>query len=194
MSSTVRSHGVISQTTKFQKIGTPGYYDNTMDYEIPIPFSYSTGILDIAIQDNVQVDLIDDGDTPGQDTQFQCKTIGTPRLVTGLGPKMIEWCENMFNVLSGGEITDIQVFRAGQVVKAQFVVENALDGTFLGSDVDYSTYAITSNPPASDEYVFGAEADKYRTVYIFKTPITISFKDDGVTKYLTLFTNYSSND
>jgi hypothetical protein len=194
MSSALRGYGVISQTTKFQRVTTPEYYDDSVGSGIPIPFSYSNGILDINIQDRVQEDLIDDGDFPGQDTQHQCKTIGTPRLVTRLGPKMIEWLENFLNNVNGGEITDIEVFRAGQVIKVQFAEEGALEGTFLGSDVDYSTYAITSKPPASDEFVYGTEADNYRTVYVFKTPITISYKDDGTARYLTLFTNYAGND
>lgn len=196
MSSATRSFGVIGQTTKFQKVTTPEYFDGTIGEfgeNVPIPFSYSNGVLDIHIQDNVQVDLIDDGDFPGQNTDFQCKTIGMPRLVTSLGPKMLEWLQN-FLVNIGGPITNIQVHTPGQVVKAQFVLSGAISGTFMGSDVDDSTYAITSTPPSSDEYVFGTESDKFRTVFIFKTPLTISYKEDGTPRYLTLFSNYAGND
>jgi hypothetical protein len=194
MSSAKRSFGAISQTTKFQKVTTPDYYDNDVGWSVPIPFSYSNGVLDIHIQDNVQVDLIDDGDFPGQNTDFQCKTIGMPRLVTSLGPKMLEWLENFLNNVDGGSITAIQLHTPGQVVKAQFALSGAIWGDFLRSDVDDDTYAITSTPPSGDEYVFGAASDNFRTVYIFKTPLTISFMENGTPRYLTLFSNYASND
>lgn len=206
MSSAKRSFGAISQTTKFQKVTTPEYYDaydeeTDINYglgeNVPIPFSYSNGVLDIHIQDNVQSALIDIGDLPGQNTDFQCKTIGMPRLVRSLGPKMLEWLQTMFenwSNLSGAVITDIQLHTPGQVVKAQFALSGALRGDFLRSDVDDDTYAITSTPPSSDEYVFGTANDNFRTVYIFKTPLTISFKESGTPRYFTLFSNYAAND
>jgi hypothetical protein len=194
MSSAKRSFGAIIQTTKFQKVTTPEYYDDTVGWNVPIPFSYVNGVLDIHIQDNVQVDLIDDGEFPGQNTDFQCKTIGMPRLVTSLGPKMLEWLEQFLNNVDGGTITAIQLHTPGQVVKAQFALSSANWGAFLRSDVDDSTYAITSAPPGGDEYVFGTASDNFRTVYIFKTPLTISYKENGTSRYLTLFSNYAAND
>jgi hypothetical protein len=200
MSSAKRSFGAISQTTKFQKVTTPEYYDSTntqdltIEANVPIPFSYSNGVLDIHIQDNVQGDLINIGEYPGQNTDFQCKTIGMPRLVTSLGPKMLVWLQNFLDNIHGGTITAIQLHTPGQVVKAQFALSGALSGDFLRSDVDDDTYAITSTPPSGDEYVFGTAADNFRTVYIFKTPLTISFKESGTPRYLTLFSNYAAND
>lgn len=188
----LRGYGAISQLTKFQKITTPSYYDNDVDTEVPIPFSYANGVLDIHIQDNVQSDLIDDGDSPDELTEYQCKTTGLPRLVTGLGPKMIQWLENFLANSTGGTITAIQIYTPGHVMKAQFILQNNAVGEFLESDVDDSTYAITNDPPSSDEYIYGSSADNFRTVYIFKTPITISFKTDGTPQYLTLFSNFSS--
>jgi hypothetical protein len=207
MSSAKRSFGAISQTTKFQKVTTPEYYDYYYDVDtdisygvqrnLPIPFSYSNGVLDIHIQDEVQRALIDEGEYPGQDTDFQCKTIGMPRLVTSLGPKMLEWLEGFLPKVSSYDtpiITAIQLHTPGQVVKAQFALSNTISGAFLRSDVDDSTYAITSTPPSGDEYVFGTASDNFRTVYIFKTPLTISYKDNGTPRYLTLFSNYAAND
>lgn len=192
MSSSTRGYAVISQTTKFQKVTTPCYYDSTVDISVPIPFSYFNGTLDINIQDNVYNDLIDDGDTPDYDTEYQCKTIGLPRLVQKLGPNMLEWLENFLANNTGGTITEIAIHTPGQVVKAQFVLENnTYSGTFLESDTNDSTYVITYIPPSSDEYVFGSATDNFRTAFVFKTPITISFKDNGTNRYLTLFTNYA---
>jgi hypothetical protein len=65
----LRGYGKISQLTKFQKITTPSYYDNDINITVPIPFSYVHGVVDIHIQDNVQSDLIDDGDTPDEQTE-----------------------------------------------------------------------------------------------------------------------------
>lgn len=192
MSSMLRGYGKISQLTKFQKITTPCYYDNDANTTVPIPFSFVNGVVDIHIQDNVQSDLITDGDSPNQDVEYQCKTIGLPRLVTGLGPKMLEWLENFLGNTVGGTITSIQIHTPGHVMKAQFILENNAYAEFLEADVNDSTYAVTNTPPSSDEYIYGSSANNFRTVYIFKTPITISFKTNGTIQYLTLFSNFSS--
>jgi hypothetical protein len=188
----LRGYGKISQLTKFQKITTPSYEDSSEDTYVPIPFSFVNGVLDIHIQDNVQNNLINNGTSPDYRTEYQCKTIGLPRLVTGLGPKMLEWLENFLRNRIGGPITAIQIHTPGHVMKTQFVLENNAYGEFLEADVDDSTYAITSIPPSSDEYIFGSSANNFRTVYIFKTPITFSFKTNGTIRYLTLFSNFSA--
>jgi hypothetical protein len=196
MSSVARTFGTtISQTTKFQKVTTPCYLDGNVNSYVPIPFSYNNNTLDIHIQDNVQSDVIDDGYSPGFETEYQCKTIGGSGLVLHIGSNMeqwlINWCSNQYEV-STSAITDIRVYTPSQVIKAQFVLEENTDsGTFLESDIDDSTYSFTDKPPSSDEYVFGSPEDNYRTAWIFKTPLTIAFKEEGNQKYVTLFSNYA---
>lgn len=192
--SLLRTYPVISQTTKFQKITTPSYFDTILFDQVPIPFIYNNNVLDINIQDNVQADLIDDGNFPGADTNPQCKTFGGVGLVLNLGPNMLTWLTNYFTIIYGGSISSIAVYTPGQVIKAQYTIESTNNGAFLRSDVDDSTYAITSVPPSADEYVTGTLSNNYRSVWIFKTPLTISFDENGTARYLTLFTNYSSND
>lgn len=192
--SSLRFHPTISQTTKFQKLTTPSYYDNSLEFIAPIPFIYNNHVIDISIQDNVQADLIDNGNSPSQDTDPQCKTFSGTGLVLSLGPKMLEWLTNWFtNEYSS--VSNIRVFTPGQVIKAQYPYQNDVSlGRFLRSDVNDQTYAITSSPPTSDEYVSGDNSNNYRTVWVFKTPLTISFNENGTERYLTLFTNYSAND
>ncbi len=197
MSSTLSRYATISQTTKFQKVTTPCYYDSTVNEIVPIPFIYSNQTLDINIQDDVFEDLIDLGNSPDQDTESQCKSLGGIGLVQRLGPNMITWLENWLGINFQGDITNISVYTPAQVTRAQFVTNNgAFSGTFLGSDVDYDTYAIYDQPPSGDEYVMGAAQDNFRAVWIFKTPLTIRFFDveGDTTRYLTLFTNFSGND
>ena len=195
MSSAIRAHGVISQTTKFQKVTTPCYYDNTAGTTVPIPFSYHSNTLDINIQDNVQSDLIDDGDSPNYDTEYQCKSTGGTGLVLSIGSSMRTWLENwLSNAFEGATITNVAVHTPAQVTRAQFFLENnTYSGTFLEADVDDSTYAITENPPSGTEYVTGDEQNNYGSVWIFKTPLSIGFKAGGTQYYVSLFTNFAPN-
>ena len=92
--SSMRTHGVPSETTKYQKVTTPSYYDSDADSTVPIPFVYYNNTLDINIQDDVQDDLIDDGDSPDFNTEYQCTVMGGTGVVLNLGPKMKEWLNN----------------------------------------------------------------------------------------------------
>ena len=198
MSSVLTRYGTISQTTKFQKVTTPTYYDSTLGEfggRVPIPFIYSNQTLDINVQDNVIDDLIDSGDSAAYDTEHQCKSIGGIGLVQKLGPNMITWLENWLGINYDANITNISVYTPGQVTRAQFVYDPIVDsGEFLESDTTDATYGITDNAPSGDEYVMGTAQDNYRSVWIFKTPLTIRFFEDNgeTTKYLTLFTNFAS--
>lgn len=200
MSSFQRTRAVASETTKYQKVTTPTYYDDDVGNDIPIPFIYSNHTLDIHIQDNVQVDLIDDGDSPGENTDYQCTVLGGTGLVLNLGDKMVEWLNNYLDNQYGDNYVQdsCAVYNSGVVTKSQFVFKtNVESGGLLGSDVDDSTYAITDAPPIgkySSNFILGDEPDNYRTVWIFKSPLVISFTVSGSTKYLTLFTNFSGND
>jgi hypothetical protein len=51
-----------------------------------------------------------------------------------------------------------------------------------------SSYMVSTRPPASDNYTSGSIANKYRTVYVFKTPLTFTIVEGGVTKYITFKT------
>jgi hypothetical protein len=192
--SSLRFHPTINHYTKFLKLTTPSYYDNTLLLTVPIPFIYNNSVLDINVQDTVQADLIDSGTVPTNNTDPQCKTFGGTGLVFSLGPKMLEWLTNWLTN-EYGSVSNIHVFTPGQVIKAQYAYQNDVTlGTFLRSDVDDATYAIASSPPSFDEYVSGDISNNYRSVWLFKTPLTISFRENGTDHYLTLFTNYAGND
>ena len=196
MSSANRSYGVASETTKYQKVTTPSYFDGDLSTTVPIPFLYDNNTLDINIQDNVQADFIDDGDSPAFDTEYQCTVMGGSGLVLHLGPKMKEWLNSwLSNNYAGDYDTDsCAVHNSGVMTKAQFVLENNADNELLESDIDDSTYAITDSVPIgkySSNYVFGGDSNNFRTTWIFRSPLVISFTVLGSKKYLTLFTNFA---
>ena len=197
MSSFQRAHAAPTETTKYKKITTPSYYDSVLDATVPIPFIYSNNTLDVDIRDDVQDDLIDDGDSPDFETEYQCVTMGGTGLVLELGPKMKEWLNNWLNNNYGGDYdtNSCQVHNSGIVTKAQFVLENNADGTLLESDIDDSTYAITDAMPIgkySSNFVYGNNNNKYHTTWIFRSPLVISFTVNDATKYLTLNTNFNA--
>jgi hypothetical protein len=202
MSSSLRTHPVPTETTKYKKVMTPAYYDENLGTEVPIPFIYSNNTIDIDIRNNVQNDLISSGNGPNSDPDFQCTTMGGSGLVLNLGPKMKEWLNTwLSNLYSSGsvyETNSCKVHHSGVMTKAQFVnLPNVEHGRFLGCDVDNSTYAISDAMPASEfssNLVFGIDNNKYNAVWIFRTPLIISFKVSGATKYLTLFSNFASHD
>jgi hypothetical protein len=56
-------------------------------------------------------------------------------------------------------------------------------------DANSSTsYKVSTLPPVSDNYTAGSTANQYNTVYVFKTPLTFTIQESGVTKYITFKT------
>jgi hypothetical protein len=74
------------------------------------------------------------------------------------------------------------VYIAPQLLKVQEADVNNIDADSNNS------YKISTTPPAGDNYTSGSEANKYRTKYVFKTPLTFTIVESGVTKYITFRT------
>jgi len=192
MSSSLRSHGTIDKTTKFQCIRTQAYYDNFVDSRVPIPFIYNSGVLDINIQDNVINDLVDDLNDGDEENYTQVKTLGGSGLVTSLGPTMIRWLNDWVVDYHNATPNTFTVYTPGVMTKVQIPVNsNDIAGTILGNDVANSAYGISSQPPTGDDYISGSQGNNYHTVWIFKTPVTIRYYDGSTPYYLTYNSTYS---
>ncbi len=50
------------------------------------------------------------------------------------------------------------------------------------------SYVISELPPVSDFYTAGAPPNNYYTTFVFKTPLTFTILESGVTKYITFRT------
>jgi hypothetical protein len=56
-------------------------------------------------------------------------------------------------------------------------------------DANSSTsYKVSTLPPVSDNYTGGSITNQYNTVYVFKTPLTFTIVESGVTNYITFRT------
>lgn len=192
MSSSLRSHGTIDKTTKFQCIKTQAYYDNAVGRTVPIPFKYNNGVLDINIQDNVIVDLVEDEDTGSDENYVQVKTLGGSGLVTSLGPTMIRWLNNWVVDLESADPDTFSVYTPGIMTKIQVPLNPSnVRGSVLGNDLSDSAYGISSQAPTGDDYISGSQGNNYRTLWIFKTPVTIRYYSGSTPYYLTYNSTYS---
>lgn len=51
-----------------------------------------------------------------------------------------------------------------------------------------NSYLISTVAPTGDGYVAGTESNKYYTTFVFKTPLTFTIVESGVTQYITFRT------
>ena len=183
MSSAIRSLGEKKEgLTRFIKPESPVYTDDD-DYDRLFPFSYNNGVLDITYDGNNFKSLMVDisGNEPLAETDLAVRIMGGPRLVTSLGSKfkayIRSWREGFIDVGS-----PIEVYLPSQVVKVQEV-----DPVQTNSNSGES-YKISTQAPAGDNYIYGNTTNRYYTTYIFKTPLTFTIKESGVTQYITFRT------
>jgi hypothetical protein len=161
------------------------YDDNIINDYVPIPFRVTNGVLDINIQDNVTVDLL----TPGtfdndfeNQSDLQGSIMGGLKPVSSLGPNMLTFLKNFIadyedNVSDYNLVTNIEIYNAPTMTKMRY--------NYLGSD---NAYQFDDKAPVktTPDPVRGTSANNYRVVYIFKSPLVVSYKYDGsATKYLT---------
>jgi hypothetical protein len=196
MSSVLRSLAVAK--TAVTNVVTPHtivYDDTEVGEYLPIPFTVSNGVLDIAIQDNVTVDLL----TPGTFTDSfndnnnqpdrQASIMGGLAPVSSLGPNMLTFLRNFIAWENGSAndynlVTNVAIYSAPTMTKIRF---NYIpdEYTFYFSDVAPSK--STPDP------VSGDLSNKYRVVWIFKSPLVVSFNYDGSnTRYLTFTSTFDA--
>jgi hypothetical protein len=187
MSSIVRQYSQVKQSgTKFTLIDGPSYNDTSLGIDLLFPFTFDKdGILDINLIDNFQADMITTPDKyPNNECKLAIRLCGSNHLVRGLGNNFKNYIRAWRDAtIDSG--SPINIYVPGAVVKVQQSMPEFLQ--------DYDTFQVANVPPPSDNFFGGNSTNKYRTTYCFSQPMTITTKEGGQTKYITLrsvFDNY----
>lgn len=192
MSSVLRSYGAISQTTKFHHIKTVGYYNDLIGSVMPVPFVVKNGVVDINIQDDVEDQLITNETAGTKYIEGLCKDMGGVELATTLGPNFIRWLNNWVADLYDSSVIDtFTVEIPATMTKVQTTDEDSYDYDVLENDITNDPWGISQYKPTSDGYVRGNEGNNYHTSWVFKTPLTIKFLENGNPLYLTYNTTFA---
>ncbi len=196
MSSLLRSFAVPvgKNTNKFDNISTPCYFDSDLDYDVPIPFTYSNGVLDINITNSSVQDFVNNGTSPDDDTEFQAKFCGGMRLVQSLGQNLTTYLRKRiesYEGISGEYLGDIILYIKPTVTKVQLAQPGNVQGLTFEN-----VYGVNDQPPTSDQYVGGDVLNKYYTSWVFKTPMTIKYTSSNSStgyRYMTFSTHYDGD-
>jgi len=171
---------------------TISYYDNQVGDNIPIPFTVTNGVLDIAVIDNVNADLLTPatfyGDFNNQ-PNFQASVMGGLSPVSSLGTNMVAFLKNFIaneydNATDYNLVTNLAIYNAPTMTKIRY--------NYIQEE---NAYQFDTEPPAmsTPDPVSGNSTNNYRVVSIFKSPLVVSFKYDGSdTRYLTFTSTFDS--
>ena len=188
MSSILRSNpGAPEPKTKFVPILSLSYrntnYNNSGEtHYVLLPFTYDNGVLDM----NARVPGFTPSSGDGDDNGFSwrmVKAMGADGLVHTLGTNFKTW----LTAYIGNPITNIQIKTAPIMTKVQMTVPE--NGSILNSQ--YCIRTGLDEAPSSDEFVTGTPTSNYDTVYVFKTPLVVSYTDSGSTQYASLYTQFT---
>jgi hypothetical protein len=200
MSSVHRTFAKIDKPpTKFSALITPTYDDGTLvsgvTIEMPIPFTVVNGVLDINVNQSATIQtFVNNGTSPRNEANIQGKAFGGARVVTSFGSNMTTYLRNWINTLessisaayTGPLVLYIQpLMTKVQLANPAFAVPDA--GPF---ERDRS-WGISTEAPVSTEYTGGSPSNNYYTAWIFKTPMTIEYVIGGVSKYITMTSQFA---
>lgn len=167
--------------TQFLKSDSPNYLNGSFYYLFP--FTCENQTLDITYAgNNFKARMVDninrEPDESGEESETVVRVMSGPRLVTALGENFKAYVRSWLSgsIDSG---SPIEVYLPCQVLRVQ---EAAV--TSISSDSD-SVFKIGNSPPTGDNYIGGSAQNNYQATYIFKTPLTFTVVDGGVTKYIT---------
>jgi hypothetical protein len=191
MSSALRSVAIPKTTpTNVTTPNTLCYYDNIINDFLPIPFTVSSGVLDIAVQDNISADLLSTDSWTNDFTSqgaFQASIMGGLSPVSSLGANMLTFLKNFINSdydsVTNDLTTNIAIYNAPTMTKIR-----------VNNIENERTYEFSNSAPVktTPDPVSGDSTNNYRVVWIFKSPLVISFKYDGDVKYLTFTSAYDA--
>jgi hypothetical protein len=183
LTSAARSFAVRKEgPTTVLKPESATYYASDLDLDVLFPFSYSNGVLDISYSGNrFKQQMVDSlNQSPNGETDTVIRVMGGPQLVSSLGDNfkayIRAWRDGTIDAGS-----PILIHIAPQVFRVQEAEYNSINA-------GGSSYRISTQPPSGDTYTIGSELDQYRSVYVFKTPMTISIVESGVVQYITFRT------
>jgi hypothetical protein len=188
MSSVIRTKASIKEgLTLFLSSESPAYESSSGDRLFP--FSYRNGVLDITYEGNdfksVMVDI--SGVDPSAETSTVFRITGNTYLVSSLGENFKSYIRAWrASTIDAGSPIDLYV--APQILRVQEADRTNVDAS------SGSPYNISTQPPSSDYYLSGSEANEYYKTYIFKTPLTFTIVESGVTQYITFRTKIDQED
>lgn len=189
-----RATPVGKSTNKFDNISTPCYYDSVYDDDMPLPFSAVNGVLDIVITNSSVNDFINNGNTPGDDSEYQAKFMGGIRPIHTIGSNLEIYLRKRITNNEGlsGEFSGaIELFVAPTMTKVQIAQPGNVQGLTFEN-----VYGVNDFPPSSDEYVGGSESNSYFSSWVFKTPMTIKYESSSSStgyRYMTFSTHYDGD-
>jgi hypothetical protein len=144
-----------------------------------IPFIYLNGVVDIANIDNFNeyngYPLMN-SDIGLYNTSFY-KLVGGCGLVQSLGANFIRYICAWRSKYTKQPVIQVKLYTNGIMTKVQRSPKTDINSG--------STVRINTSPPSNHMYLEGDESVKYRTSWIFKTPLTITTLEDGDIKYIT---------
>lgn len=184
MTSIARAHRPRSQgLTRFLKPESPCYDDSGEGRRVLFPFSYANGVLDLSYSGNTfEADMVTSlNQSPSAETDTAVQVVGGPHLVTALGENfkayIRAWRDGSIDAGS-----PIEIHIRPQVIRVQEAQSENVDAN------SGSSYKISTLPPASDTYPTGAPINHYQSKYVFKTPLTFTIVESGITQYITFRT------
>jgi hypothetical protein len=171
----------IRTTTEFHRLETPCFYDGSKD--VPFPFTYSNGVLDIADRNNFNANMISStGNSPNTDPDVSVRLLGGSHVVEDLGDNFKAYIR-AWRTGSIDANSSIDVYVNGIVQRMQWV-----DETNMGDN----SYEISSTPPSGDAYIQGSYPD-YNSTWFFSKPLTVRIYESTAPVYITFTTRFDED-
>lgn len=186
MTSVLTQPPKVAPVTKFVYMATPAYEESeTGGNRIPFPFTVENQVLDINNWSSSIDNYISNGNYETE-PDYLVKMMGGLTKVKSLGPTMVTFLENY----TGG--TNIKLVIAPVMTRIQVSVASDYNPDQpLDEDQAINFHY---DEPSGDGYIFvGSPVNSYLTSWMFKTPMTISYSDNGTTRYVTLSSYLSNN-
>jgi hypothetical protein len=201
MSSVYRALASIDKPpTKFSALITPSYNyviipgDPDITIEMPIPFTVENGVLDINVNQSTKIQtFVNAGTSPINQAEIQGKAFGGAKVVTSFGPNMTTYLRNWINTLessiSAAYTGPLVLYIQPLMTKVQLAnpAFSSSNGAFRGT----RSWGVSTEAPVSTEYTGGESANNFFTAWIFKTPMTIEYVIGGVSKYITMTSQFA---
>lgn len=177
MSSTLRNH-TLGRSLPSAAGFIPAYFINDDGYSQPFPWRYNK-------QDQtIDLDFVDGftNSTSLSDDEmfFRGQQFGALKLVQGLGPNFIDWCENSLSVDAG----TVELYERPIVVNANMVAPNMNPN---------NAESQTSTEPISFESSAGTVAGQYCKTLVFMKPMVITYLQGGTRYYRWFNQNFEGN-
>ena len=169
--------------TKFLKPESPCYTDSVLGEDVLFPFIVTKGVLDITYEgNNFEADMVTStGIDPQAETDLACQITSGPIVIRALGDKFKDYIRAWRDgTIDAG--SPIEIYYAPQMIRVQ-----QADVEHINANSNDS-FKISTSVPSNDSYLTGSSTNNYLSTYIFKTPLTFTIVESGVTTYITFKT------